>query len=299
MHLIPKGRRLVQWLVVLVGAASVPLALVWVFQRRLIYIPLSGDVPAAASVLPSAEEVTFPTADGLSLHGWFVPASAAGTTLDVERLPAVIVFNGNAGNRAHRAPLAGALSRNGFSVLLFDYRGYGGNDGRPKEDGLRADALAARRYVTRRPDVDPGRIVYFGESLGAAVAVDIAEEHPPAAIVLRSPFTSLADVGRVHYPFLPVALLLREHYRSIDRMPDIRTPVLVLASREDEIVPFELSRRLYDAAGGPKHMAVIAGGGHNDPELLAGPGLVAEVVRFLSETLEGLPATRPLPGASS
>jgi fermentation-respiration switch protein FrsA (DUF1100 family) len=152
--------------------------------------------------------------------------------------------------------------------------------------------------VTRRPDVDPGRIVYFGESLGAAVAVDIAEEHPPAAIVLRSPFTSLADVGRVHYPFLPVALLLREHYRSLDRMPDIRTPVLVLASREDEIVPFELSRRLYDAAGGPKHMAVIAGRGHNDPELLAGPGLVAEVVRFLSETLEG-PATRPLPGASS
>jgi hypothetical protein len=281
MDLLPKGRRLVQGLVVLVALAGLMLAFLWVFQRRLIYIPIPGHVPRAASVLPSAQDVTFSTTDGVTLHGWFVPASGTRASA-TEPQPAVVVFNGNAGNRAHRAPLAAALSGRGLSVLLFDYRGYGGNEGRPTEEGLRADALAARRYLATRPDVDPDRVVYFGESLGAAVAVSIAGDIPAVAIVLRSPFTSLADVAHVHYPYLPARLLLRDRYPSLGRIGEIDAPVLVMATPDDEVVPFELSRRLYEAAREPKHLAAIPSLGHNDPDMLAGDRLVGEVARFLA-----------------
>ena len=160
--------------VFLAGAVTIALALVWVLQRRMIYFPLPQDVPHAASALERAEDVTFETADGLRLHGWFAsPAQSNGAT--------VLIFNGNAGDRSSRAPLAAALTRNGFSVLLFDYRGYGGNPGQPTEPGLVADARAARQYVGSRADVDRARLVYFGEPLGAAVAVALAVEQPPSS----------------------------------------------------------------------------------------------------------------------
>ena len=123
-------------------------------------------------------------------------------------------------------------------MLLLDYRGYVGNPGSPSEDGLLADARAARAYLLSRADVDPARLVYFGESLGAAVAVALAAEHPPAALILRSPFTSLADIAAVHYPFLPAGLMLRDRYESIERIGRVRAPLLVVAGQRDRIVPF-------------------------------------------------------------
>ncbi len=136
------------------------LAGLWRFQRRLIYFPLSQDVPPVDILLPGAEATTFVTADGLRLNGWF--ASAAAT----HQQPTVLVFNGNAGDRSFRAPRAAGLNQAGLSVLLFDYRGYGRNPGSPSEHGLLADAPAARAHVIAREDVDAGRLVYFGESLG-------------------------------------------------------------------------------------------------------------------------------------
>jgi fermentation-respiration switch protein FrsA (DUF1100 family) len=180
-------------LAVAVGIVIV-VALLWLVQRRLIYFPLMQDLASVATALPGAEEVTFETQDGLRLGGWFAPAASAASG------PTVLVFNGNAGDRSFRAPLAAALSQAGLSVLLFDYRGYGRNPGSPSEAGLLRDARAARAYLAGRHDVDPDRLVYFGESLGAAVAVTLAAEQPPAALILRSPFTSLAEVGRLHYP---------------------------------------------------------------------------------------------------
>ena len=180
-----------------------------------------------------------------------------------------MIFNGNAGHRGYRVPLAAALRRHGLQVLLTDYRGYGGNPGAPSEEGLAADARAARAYLLTRPDVDPARIVYFGESLGAAVAVRLAVEHPPAALILRSPFASLADVGRHHYPLLPVRLLLRDRFASIDRANQIRSPVLVIAGTRDSIVPIDHTRRLYDAIVTPKTLVEVAAD-HNDEELLDG-----------------------------
>ena len=258
-----------------VAVIAALLALLWTTQRRLMYFP-ANDVPSPAAIgLTGVEPVAFATSDGLTLNGWFFAASAPSPRVTV------LVFNGNAGNRAHRGPLASALQRHGFQVLLIDYRGYGGNAGAPSQVGLAADARAARTYLTGRSDVDLSRLVYFGESLGTAVAVDLAVEHPPAALVLRSPFTSMADVGQYHYPFLPVRLLLRDRFPAIDQIRRIRAPLLVVAGGRDRIVPIDHSRRLYDAAMGPKTLRVLPDADHNDDELLAGNEMIQAIVRFI------------------
>jgi fermentation-respiration switch protein FrsA (DUF1100 family) len=247
---------------------------VWGLQRRLIYFPSPGPVPPAAAVSPTGRDVVLETDDGIRLGAWYFPGRGG----------AMLVCNGNAGDRSMRAGLAVAFNRAGFSVLLFDYRGYGGNPGDPSEDGLAADARAAQQWLARQPDVDPRRIAYFGESLGAAVAVGLAVQSPPAALVLRSPFTSLPDVGAVHYPWLPVQRLLLDRYPSIDRIASVSAPVLVIAGDRDDIVPMSLSRRLYDAAAEPKRFVLVPGAGHNDPELVDGRQVLTEITGFLSST---------------
>jgi uncharacterized protein len=282
-------------LMLLLVAVAVLLAVVgllWSQQRRLIYYPAPRAVPPAAAVLPGAEEVSFPTGDGLRLAGWFVPAAGPpGRRPREPRSPAVLVCNGNGGNRSLRAPLAAALARAGLAVLLFDYRGYAANPGRPTEPGLAADARAALAYLAARPEVDPARLVYFGESLGAAVAVRLAVERPPAALVLRSPFASLAEVGRRYYPWLPVSLLLFDRYDALGRVGRVAAPLLVVAGERDRIIPASHSRRLFDAAPAPKRFVLLPGADHNDLELLAGRRLLDELLAFLRD-VRALGATR-------
>jgi fermentation-respiration switch protein FrsA (DUF1100 family) len=268
------GRAVISAVAVL-AIVSVTLLGIWGLQRRLLYFPASTLLSPRAAGLAHVEPVTFESGDGLRLGGWFVPAAGPARAT-------VLVFNGNAGNRGHRGALADALRRHGLQTLLFDYRGYGGNPGSPTERGLSLDGRAARAYLAARPDVDPSRIVYFGESLGTAVAVDVAAEHPPAALVLRSPFASMAEVGRHHYPLLPVNLLLRDRFAAIDRIGAIRVPLLVIAGERDSIVPLEHSKRLYDAAAGPKTLLVLPEAGHNDIELLSGREMIEAIVRFLA-----------------
>lgn len=262
----------------ILGAVLVMLgAVIWTQQRNLIYFPF-GQVPDQLAIgLTGTTPVTFLTADGLTLHGWFVAQAPAPRFT-------VIVFNGNAGNRAMRAALANALAGQGMAVLLFDYRGYGGNAGSPTELGLREDARAALKHVLGRPDVDPQRLVYFGESLGSAVAAELAVEHPPAALVLRSPFTSLTDVGRFHYTYLPVAWLLRDRFDTLDRISRIRVPLLVIAGDRDRVVPASQSRRVYDAANEPKSLLIVRDADHNDAVLLAGRDMLAAILLFLAKT---------------
>jgi fermentation-respiration switch protein FrsA (DUF1100 family) len=245
---------------------------VWLLQRRLIYLP-AGTVPALQAVLPGWEETSLPTADGLRLGAWFAAPEPGA--------PVVVVFNGNAGNRGGRAMLAARLVDRELGVLLFDYRGYGGNPGSPTEEGLARDARAAADFVVKRAPGHP--VVYFGESLGAAVAVELAASRPPAALILRSPFTSLADVAAVHYPFLPVRALLWDRYPSLDRIPQVAAPVLVVAGDEDSIVPVDQSRRLFDGAAEPKEWLSISGADHNDVALLAGDALIDRVTRFIAD----------------
>jgi fermentation-respiration switch protein FrsA (DUF1100 family) len=260
--------------VAVVGVLAIALlASAWLLQRRLIYLP-SGGIPAP---LPGAQPVRFTTVDGVELAGWFVPPAGGDGPAG-----AVLVCNGNAGNRAARAPLAAALSDRGLGVLLFDYRGFGGQAGSPSESGLLADARAARDVLAARAEVDPERLVYFGESLGAGVATALAAERPPAALVLRSPFPSLAAVGRLHYPFLPVAPLLRDRYPVARQVARYEGPLLVIAGAQDEIVPPELSRQVADAAAGPTHFVLLEGN-HNDRALLDGEPLLTELGDFLRQ----------------
>lgn len=265
-----------RWVLIVTLVVSGLSALAWSQQRRLVYFPSPGLVPSAGLVLPGGRDVELTTADGNTLGAWYFPGRVAG--------PAVLVCNGNGGDRSGRAALAVALHRMGVAVLLFDYRGYGGNPGRPTEDGLAADARAALDWLAGRPDVDPSRIAYFGESLGAAVALGLAVERPPAALILRSPFTSLADAGAVHYPWLPVRRLLIDSYPSIDRIGSLRAPLLVIAGDRDDIVPEALSRRLFDAAPEPKRFVTVPGAGHNDIDLLDGAVMTAAIEQFLAST---------------
>jgi uncharacterized protein len=258
-----------------VAVIAVVLGLTWALQGRLMFFP-DTSVPLPGSIgLTGVEEVTFRTAEGLTLGAWFFPAPVPSAR------SAVLVFNGNAGNRAYRAPLAMALRRHEFHVMLLDYRGYGGNPGTPTEDGLASDARAARTYLTSRRDVDAARVAYFGESLGTAVAVRLAEEHPPAGLILRSPFTSMVDIGQHHYGGLPVRWLLRDRFAAIDRISRVHAPLLVIAGDKDRVVPLEYSRRLFDAAPEPKKLVVIAGADHNDAALLAGKTMIDAIIEFL------------------
>jgi fermentation-respiration switch protein FrsA (DUF1100 family) len=269
---IPRLQVLLLSIVLIVALSLIQL---WAIQRQIIYVPF-GDVPTPAQVgLPQAEAVTFPTDDGLTLNGWFVPAHSP------RAAATVIIFNGNAGNRSFRAPLAARLAEEGFASLLFDYRGFGGNPGSPSEQGLTLDARAARRYVESRADVDAHRIVYFGGSLGTGVAVRLAVEHRPHALILRSPFTSLVDVARHHYPFLPVALLLRDKFSSIDQISRIGCPLLIIAAEGDTMTPASQSRRLFAAASEPKCLQIFEHMDHNDEALLAGPEAMGAITTFL------------------
>jgi uncharacterized protein len=261
--------------VFVLAAALLLLGLLWALQRRLIYLPFPADVPPAATVLSRAREVTLRTDDDLELGAWFVPAAAPA------RGAAVLVAPGNAGNRSLRAPLAAALARRGLAVLLFDYRGFGGNRGRPTQGGLARDARAARRFLTDEAAVPPDRILYYGESLGSAVVTELATEHPPAALVLRSPFTDLASVGRVHYPFLPVRLLLRDRYPLAEQLAGVRVPTTIVYGTDDAIVPAELSRAVAAAAGGPVRLIEVEGVDHNDRALLDGAELIEAVLHHI------------------
>jgi fermentation-respiration switch protein FrsA (DUF1100 family) len=268
------------FIALLVVGALAFLFVIWFGQRGLLYFPGPGPVARPATL--AVEDAELRTEDGLRLGAWFVPPSAAASGLTV------LVCNGNAGDRSHRAGLARALAAAGHAVLLFDYRGFGGNPGSPTEQGLRADARAAVKYLEQRSDVDPARIVYFGESLGAAVGSQLASERRPFALVLRSPFPSLAEVGRVHYPYLPVTdALLWDRYRTSDALAEMTAPVLVVTGDRDEVVPTTLSRQVHDALRGPKRFALIAGAGHNEPEVAEGPLLVGHIGRFLDDVAAG------------
>jgi alpha-beta hydrolase superfamily lysophospholipase len=173
-------------------------------QRQLIYFPDSTAVPPAGDVIEGARDITLRTSDGLVLSAWFVPPSSA-SDMDM----AVLVAPGNGGNRLGRLGLASELSRRGLAVVLMDYRGYGGNPGSPSEDGLAKDAMAAA-LTLEELGYPSERTIYFGESLGTGVVAALQARRTPAGVVLRSPFTELADVGAHHYPWLPVRMLLKD-----------------------------------------------------------------------------------------
>src|SRR5829696_7419965 len=233
--------------------------------------------PADAGLV--ARDLAIETDDGEHLHGWFV-ASAA-------RSRGHILFcHGNGGNIGDRIYHARLLSRAGFDLVLFDYRGYGRSTGRPSEEGTYRDARAAGAALVRQEEVDESRVIYLGESLGAAVALALALEAPPRGLILQSAFTSVRDMGREHY-HLPRALV-PDAYPSLSRIQKLRAPLLVLHGERDEIAPVPHGRALFEAAPDPKRLRLFADVGHNDLVERAGEDYVNAVASWS----DGLPAPR-------
>ncbi|GAB3347435.1 alpha/beta hydrolase [Modestobacter lapidis] len=258
----------------MVGAVLVVLTgLLWAFQRSLVFLPEDGPQQPVDVVLPGAHDVRLVTADGLLLAAWYLPAPEPGSA-------AVLVANGNGGHRGLRAPLAEALHEAGLGVLLFDYRGYAGNPGSPSEEGLALDIRAARTFLVEDAAVPPDRLLYLGESLGAAVVTELAVEHPPAGLVLRSPFVDLPAVAAVHYPFLPVRALLRDRFPVAEQVARVRAPTTVVYGTDDSVVPPGQSRAVARAAARLHRVVEVPGAGHNDRVLLDGEQLIAAVVEL-------------------
>jgi uncharacterized protein len=268
------ARRVLQAMAVVVVLVLVVLTVAYAFQRRLIYAPSSGPVPPAGTVLPGARDVRLHTVDGLTLGAWYVPAR--GRDLGVT----VLVAHEKGGDRAIHALLAKRLAARGMSVLLFDYRGYGGNPGDPSEIGLALDVRAAHDYLVHDMGIPQDRLIYFGESLGCAVVTELATAYPPGGLVLRSPFTALADAGAEHYPFLPVRLLLKDRYPLAEEIRRVHVPTVVVYGSADSVVPVAQSRTVARVAGGPTTSVEVPGAGHIDLELSDGPRLVDATARL-------------------
>jgi uncharacterized protein len=268
-------QRLLRVVLVSVAILGTMVAMLWALQRQLIYFPDASAVSPAADVLPGSRDITLHTADGLELGAWFVPAAGSEDTG-----MAVLFAPGNGGNREGRARFAESLSRRGFAVLLMDYRGYGGNPGSPSEDGLADDADAAADALAELGYPAP-RTLYFGESLGTGVVAALQARRPAAGVVLRSPFTSLADVGAHHYPWLPVRALIRDRFPVLEHLESGDAPVTVVYGDRDSVVPTELSALVADGIPSLAERLVLPGVDHNDPAMFG--DRVADAVTRLAE----------------
>ena len=265
---------------ILAGVAGLAVGGAWLGQDALVYHPDRSSPGPAAAVLDGGVDVTLVTADGLELTAWLVPPAPEAHDREV----AVLVAPGNGSNRLGRAGLAELLTERGFGVLLLEYRGYGGNPGRPTETGLALDAQAAQRALAER-GYPPERTIYFGESLGTGVVTALQTEVPPAGLLLRSPFTRFTDVGAHHYPFLPVGALLRDRYEVLDHVAVTRVPVTVVHGDRDTIVPPAQSETVARVAPQLVEHLVLQGAGHNDT-VMFGPRIADAVARLADRAVD-------------
>ncbi len=276
----PPFRRLA-WRVPLLLAGILGTGMFLGMEKYVIYVPERAIDLTPQSEGLAYEDIWFPATDGVKLHGWLVPAPGARVTL--------VWFHGNAGNISHRVDNIKYLHRYLHrpqlpNIFIFDYRGYGKSAGSLSdlsEEATYHDADGALTYLAGRQDLAQTQLVYFGRSLGAAIAVEMARRHAPAGLILETPFTSIKDMARVVLPFLPVGSLLRTKYDSLSRMQAIRVPLLVLHGDRDDVVPYEQGRRLFEAANPPKTFYTIRGARHNDTYIVGDLPYFEAWARFL------------------
>ncbi len=251
-------------------------------EKRLIFHPDRGN----DSITPDAygidyDDVTFRTEDGLNLHGWFVPGKKSSPDEDLHTL---LWFHGNAGNINHRLGNLKMLhERVPVNVFIIDYRQYGRSEGKISEKGTYIDARAALAYLHSRKEINQEKIIFFGRSLGSAVAVELALNEKCRALILETPFTSILEMGKKLYPFLPVSLLLKTKYDSLAKIRNIKVPILVMHGDKDTLVPFEHGKRLYDMANEPKEFYTIPGAGHNDTHIVGGDEYFDVIKNFVNK----------------
>ena len=266
-----------------IGAAVVYVAfglLLYIFQERMVHLPqIPGrEITAVPGDRGMAwQEIEISAADGTRLHGWYISAEAARGT--------VLFFHGNAGNISHRLESISIFHDLGLDVVIFDYRGYGRSEGRPTEAGLHRDAVAAAEWVYESLGADPARTVYFGRSLGGALAAYAASDRPPAALILESTFTSAEDLAADLYPVYPARLLTRLEYATADYLHGVERPVLVVHSPDDEIIPFRHAEGLLEAAGTGSELLRIRGD-HNTGFLRSGSLYTDGLDAFFERSLD-------------
>jgi fermentation-respiration switch protein FrsA (DUF1100 family) len=252
------------------------LGLLYVMQRDLMYPRNPARAEITSANLPGIEETTLTTADGERLVAWVMPPR--------EGKPVLLFFHGNAGNFARpiRQARFRALTEDGTGLFAVNYRGYGGSTGSPSEEGLTRDAEAA--YAAAAARFGPGRLVGYGESLGTGVALKLATTRPLQAVILEAPYLSTASVAQLVYPFVPIALLMKDQFRSDLVIGQVRTPLLVLHGERDTVIPFSQGQALYELANPPKRFVRFPGGGH---ENLPAHGSVPEIRHFLADVASG------------
>jgi len=240
---------------------------VCLFQRRLLYFPAHDVPPPPAGI----EDITFTAEDGVPLRAWYWPGSRDVT---------LVLFHGNAGHRGDRLEWMRPLHVLGWGVFLVDYRGFGGSAGSPTEQGLYRDGEAAAAYLRGR---GLAKLVYFGESLGCGVAVETAVRRPPAGLICQAGAASLVAVGKRAYPWLPVGLLMRDRYDAAARVGEARCPVLCIHGTDDNTIPIEMGRALFDAVQAPREWFAVEGGAHSDLAEVGGAAYYERVHEFLEK----------------
>jgi fermentation-respiration switch protein FrsA (DUF1100 family) len=270
----------VQWKYV-IGLIIILAAALYLFypkiENLLVFFPQSDfDLTPEELHLPY-QDVNFYAADGVSLHGWFFRNEPAAC-------PVILFCHGNAGNISHRLDNVGRLLEAGLRVFIFDYRGYGKSAGRPSEEGLYRDGLAAYDYLIREAGVSPKEVVLFGRSLGAAVAVEVALKRELKALILESAFTSTKDMAGSMFLFRVLSPLLPAHYNNVAKIGRVSVPKLFIHGDADGIVPFSMGKRLYDAAAEPKRFLRLKGAGHNDTYVAGGEKYFRVLKAFAEES---------------
>ncbi len=255
-------------------------AFLLLFENKVIFHPArypEGFWNPSSVGIP-AQDIYFASEDGVKLHGWFIPNPNAVATL--------LWFHGNAGNISHRLDNIQRLKPLNLNIFIFDYRGYGRSEGVPDEQGIYKDSRAAYKKVLAMDGVSVDSLFLFGRSLGGICAVETAMNHPARGLILESVFTNSADMSRQVFPLIPLGWAIRSKLDAIGKVPHLKLPKLFLHGTRDEIVPYDLGRKLFEQAGDPKTFYSIEGAGHNDTYILGGVGYYDVLNRFITETLQ-------------
>jgi fermentation-respiration switch protein FrsA (DUF1100 family) len=261
------------------------------FEGRFIYFPekypggmweVQGAKAGKGHIVPAIEDASFVSRDGVNLHGWYcTPGRVNDDAFSSHRAEMVLLFfHGNAGNITHRYDMIQWLMVLPVNVFIIDYRGYGKSRGNPSEKGLYLDAQAAWNYLVSQRRIPPERVILFGESLGGAVAIDLATRVRPTGLIVQSSFTSIPDMAKVIFPFLP-RFLVRTKMNSIGKISKVDCPKLFIHSPPDEVVPYKFGRRLFEAATEPKQFYEVPGASHNDTYLVGGQAYLKVLRRFV------------------
>ena len=245
-------------------------------EESFIFFPVAEISATPRNYGLSFEDIYFKTEDGVTLNGWFVAYPGASTTL--------LWFHGNGGNIGHRSEHLKLLhDKLKIDIFIFDYRGYGKSAGKPSEEGTYKDGVAAMEYLRSRKGVESKKIVLFGQSLGAAVATEIAVRQPELALILEAPFTSIRDMARIAAPWLPIGSLLRTKYDNLEKIKKVQAPIMVLHGDFDDVIPFDQGKRIFAAAPEPKEFYIIQGSRHNDTYIVGGEAYFKALKDFIEK----------------